>query len=293
MRRGKRSVPQSLKEYARGITGGLLFSFPLLYTMEVWWAGFIASPGQLLLLVAITYLLLLGYNRFAGMRPDVMWRSVVIESVEEMGIGLILSFAVMYMLNRIDFGQMTTDEIMGKVIVEAMAVSIGVSVGKSQLGMEESDINKNEQAEQKEKERSERKHQDSLYHTKLGNAVLALCGAIIVGSNVAPTEEVISIAFESSPNNILTMALVSLVLSAVILYFSDMRGTGGRNSNWLAYDVTFDTCISYLVGLGAAAFMLWFFGRFESVGFWVAFRQVITLGVLTSLGASAGRLLIK
>ena len=98
-----RPVSQSLKEYARGITGGLLFSFPLLYTMEMWWAGFIASPAQLMVLVAVTYLLLLGYNRFAGMREDASWRSVFVDSVEEMGIGIALSFCVLLILNRITF----------------------------------------------------------------------------------------------------------------------------------------------------------------------------------------------
>ncbi|HEX4668040.1 MAG TPA: DUF2391 family protein, partial [Chthoniobacterales bacterium] len=35
------SIGDSLREYARGIAGGLMFSLPLLYTMEVWWTGFI------------------------------------------------------------------------------------------------------------------------------------------------------------------------------------------------------------------------------------------------------------
>ncbi|TPE46451.1 TIGR02587 family membrane protein [Pontibacter mangrovi] len=288
-----RPLRQSLKEYARGITGGLLFSFPLLYTMEVWWAGFTASPQQLLLLVAVTYLLLLGYNRFAGMRPDVSWRSVMVDSVEEMGIGLLLSFAVLLMLNQIEFGQMSTDELMGKVIIEAMAVSIGVSVGTAQLGANEGDTDADQLTEQRQKEQAEREHKDSLYRSRLGSAVLALCGAILVGGNVAPTEEVIQIALDSTAGNILTMALVSLTLSAVILYFSDIKGKATENTTGQLYNFIFDTCISYLVGLMAAAFMLWFFGKFTGVSFWVGFSQSITLGVLTSLGASAGRLLIK
>jgi len=55
-----RTVSQSLREYARGVAGGLLFSLPLLYTMEVWWAGFVAHPWRLALYVAGTFLLLLG-----------------------------------------------------------------------------------------------------------------------------------------------------------------------------------------------------------------------------------------
>src|SRR5687768_4310411 len=39
----ERSITESLREYGRGVAGGLMFSLPLLYTMEVWWAGFNTS----------------------------------------------------------------------------------------------------------------------------------------------------------------------------------------------------------------------------------------------------------
>jgi putative integral membrane protein (TIGR02587 family) len=278
---GNRPVSKSLKEYARGITGGLLFSFPLLYTMEVWWAGFSATPIQLLTLVIATYLLLLGYNRYAGMRPGVTWRSVMIDSVEEMGIGLVLSFCVLLVLNRIQLTDMgMSSEMMGKVIIEAMAVSIGVSIGTAQLG---ADIEE-EDNEKLEEEKSP---------GRLGMIVLAFCGALLIGGNVAPTEEVVMLAVEAEPVHILLMALASLLLSVVVVYFSDFKGTAAKVSDDLLFWLTFDTCVSYLVALLASAFTLWFFGRFDNVSFWTAFSQTIVLGVLSSLGASAGRLLIK
>jgi Putative integral membrane protein (DUF2391) len=40
----ERSITKSLQEYGRGVAGGLMFSLPLLYTMEVWWAGFNTHP---------------------------------------------------------------------------------------------------------------------------------------------------------------------------------------------------------------------------------------------------------
>ncbi|GAA4437729.1 TIGR02587 family membrane protein [Pontibacter saemangeumensis] len=284
-----RPVSQSLKEYARGITGGLLFSFPLLYTMEMWWAGFIASPAQLMLLVAVTYLLLLGYNRFAGMREDASWRSVFVDSVEEMGIGIALSFCVLLILNRITLYDMSVEEVMSKVVIEAMAVSIGVSVGTAQLG-----VNKEEDEQGSDSLKAEgggqRGNQD---RGKVATAVLALCGAILVGGNVAPTEEILMIAVEAEPVHVLLMALVSLLLGTVVVYFSDFKGTSPKMSGHLAYTILYDTCISYLIALGASAFVLWFFGRFDNMSFWNAFAQCITLGVIASLGASAGRLLIK
>lgn len=284
-----RPVSQSLKEYARGIAGGLLFSFPLLYTMEVWWAGFIASPMQLMVLVAATYLLLLGYNRYAGMHPAVSWRSVLVDSVEEMGLGIALSFGVLLMLNRITLHGMSVEEVMGKVVIEAMAVSIGVSVGTAQLGVSEEQDKEEDDSDGKEGSGKSGKRETG----KVATAVLALCGAILVGGNVAPTEEILMIAVEAEPIHVLFMALASLVLGTVVVSFSDFKGTASRMSGDVAFNIIYDTCTSYLIALGASAFVLWFFGRFDNVSFWAAFAQCITLGVIASLGASAGRLLIK
>jgi len=283
MSTGEKTKPtqDSLKEYARGITGGLLFSFPLLYTMEVWWAGFIASPDSLLILMGVTFLLLLGYNRFAGLRPDSSWGEIMIDSVEEMGLGLVISFAVLLMLNRIHLGSMSVDEIVGKIVIEAMVVSIGVSIGTAQLGAE------------KEEEKKQQGDDMAKKNTKMSIVVLAMCGSIIIGSNVAPTEEVLLIAVEAQPLHIFIMSLVSILISIVVVFFSDFKGSYKKKPDSFIYQLTFDTCICYVVALGTSAFVLWFFDRFENMSFWVAFSQVIVLGVLSSLGASAGRFLIR
>ena len=88
-----RTIAQSLQEYGRGLAGGLMFSLPLLYTMEVWWAGFTSHPWRLALYVATTFALLLGYNYFAGLRRDSCFSEVVLDSVEEMGLGILVARA--------------------------------------------------------------------------------------------------------------------------------------------------------------------------------------------------------
>jgi uncharacterized membrane protein len=79
-------VIQSLQEYARGIIGGLLFSLPILYTMEVWWRGLVIDPSVQLLYLGITFSLLLGYNRYAGLRENASWKEIVIDSGAGAGI---------------------------------------------------------------------------------------------------------------------------------------------------------------------------------------------------------------
>ncbi|RYZ49375.1 MAG: DUF2391 family protein, partial [Sphingobacteriales bacterium] len=192
-----RTVSESMQEYARGITGGLLFSLPLLFTMEVWWAGFSIYPFQLLIYVVVTFLLLLGYNRFAGLREDASWKEVFIDSIEEIGIGFILSFVVLWNLGQIDFASMQSEEIMGKIIIETMTVAIGVSVGTAQLG------GAGEQSDGGES-KADVSAEAGTSNTD-GKLLLALCGSILIAGNVAPTEEIPMIAYETTPLRLLAM----------------------------------------------------------------------------------------
>lgn len=282
-------IKESLAEYAQGVIGGLLFSFPLLYTMEIWYAGFMAQPYQLIVMMLATFLLLLGYNRFAGMHPGTSWKNVVIDSFEEMGIGLVMSFCILLMLNRIQLGENSLDEIMGKVITEAMFVSIGVSIGTAQLGNSAQEEQEEEDTEPSEGEKAGMDRRSG----KVALVMLALCGSIIVGGSVAPTEEVLLIAVEAKPYHILVIALASILLSLIVCYFSDFKGIDRPDDQPTLYEIVFETCLTYCTALIASAFVIWYFFGFSDTGFWNILAQCIVLGLIASLGASAGRLLIK
>lgn len=267
-------ISDTLKEYGRGVAGGLLFSLPLLYTMEVWWTGFTASPYRLIAFVVTTFGLLLLYNRYAGMHEDATFRDIVLDSFEEMALGVCLSASVLWMLGRIRPDD-SLREVVGKVVVEAMIAAIGVSVGTAQLGG---------QANEDDDARGE---------SLAGQLAIALCGAFLVGANVAPTEEILVIAIESEPIRLLAIVLFSLALSVTILVHSDFRQARPFSSfrglpGWL-----FTGATTYLVAAFTSACLLWFFGRFEGVHFEVAVAQIVVLSLPAALGASAGRLLIQ
>jgi len=127
------STGESLREYARGLAGGLLFSLPILYTMEMWWTGFLATPLRLLAGVVVTFCLLILYNLFAGLREDASFSEVAIDSVEEMGLGLAAASLLLFLLGRISLS-MEPLEIVGKIVAEGLVMSIGVSIGTAQFG---------------------------------------------------------------------------------------------------------------------------------------------------------------
>ncbi|HWT00241.1 MAG TPA: TIGR02587 family membrane protein [Pyrinomonadaceae bacterium] len=273
-----RPIGKSIEEYGRGVIGGLIFSLPLLYTMEVWWAGFSAHPLHLVLYVLATFGLLLGYNYYAGIRHDANWLEVVIDSVEEMGLGLLISASALLLLGRISL-DMTASEIAGKIVIEAMTVAIGVSVGTAQLG----GTNGNSDT-------GEGPGGDAHFG---GQLVIALCGAVLFAANVAPTEEIVMIASEISSWKLLLLALVSLVLGAVILFKIDFTCAQRLSPASGPAAIVIGSIITYAVALAASAMILWFFGRFDGQALVTCVAQTVVLGVAATLGASAGRLLLQ
>ena len=283
-----RPVTESLQEYARGVAGGLLFSLPLLYTMEVWWAGFISHPWRLAVYVLATFVLLLGYNQFAGLRHDNSFGEVVIDSVEEMGIGLVVAAVVLWLLGRVTFG-MSATEAVGQIVVEAMTVAIGVSVGTAQFGAADDDVGADDNSAGAGAGGGAA---GGARHFG-GQVVVSLCGAVLFASNLAPTEEIVQIAIEISAWRLLGLALLSLALAALILYYSEFAGAGRHVRFDRHHDVLVGTVVTYAVALSASALILWFFGRFDGCSLAVAAGQTVVLGVAATLGSSAGRLLLQ
>lgn len=289
----------SLEEYGRGIAGGLLFSLPLLYTMEMWWAGFVTNPLRLLLYVFVTFVLLLAYNFYAGLRDGTGFLEIAIDSIEEMGIGMMFSIFILWLLGRIHSG-MPLEEISGKIIIEAMTIAIGVSVGTAQLGADENQGDDGEKsnrekpsAEKSSAKKSDSKRPQTDSPDYLEQVALALCGAVLIASNVAPTEEVVLLATETSPLHLLGIALFSFALCVVILHYSGFSGSKKHVAAHGFFEIARGAITCYAVALAASIGLCWFFGHFDGVSFGIMAALSVVLAFPATLGASAGRLLLQ
>ncbi len=276
--RAGRTTGESFREYGRGVAGGLLFSLPLLYTMEVWQAGFLMPPHRQLAMVLLALVLLLGYNRYAGLHPDTTWTEVAVDSIEEMGIGLLLSAAVLLLIGRITAEQ-DAGEVIGRIVVEAVTVAIGVSVGTAQLGTGSGSARPG--------------MQDRGDGSIGGQLTLAFCGAVLFAANVAPTEEIVRIGAELPGFHLAALGVATMVVAALILYFSDFRGARRWARAQGGGAMFRGVVVTYAVGLIASAGILWLFGRFDGVGPAAIAGQTVALGVASTIGASAGRLLLQ
>lgn len=274
-------INQTLKEYGRGLGGGLLFSLPMLYTMEIWSTGFLAGPARLAIYLTGGISLLMAYNHFVGLREDPTLSESLFEALEEMGIGFIVTALILWLIGLLKPG-MSRQEIIGKIVVESLTVAIGISIGKSQLGSN---------GRGGHKAGLEGSAPDVNFWAQLA---IAFCGAILIASNVAPTEEILVIAVATSPMHLILISLFSMGIGAAILYFSDFTGSdesvakpqGGK-------DILAGVILMYSVALVVSACMLWFFGRLEGLSLFMVVSEIVVLSFPGALGASAGRLLLQ
>lgn len=292
-----------MREYGRGIAGGLLVSLPLLYTQEVWHAGFSWHPARLILYVVATFVLLLGYNRYAGLHADASFAEVAIDSVEEMGLGMLIAALILWLIGRVTLDR-DVSEVIGQIVMEAMQVAVGVSIGTAQLGEGSPRDGSDGGRDQKQKKHrgGEQSGWDSEGETPSrerrdapgfrAQAVIAICGAVLIAGNVAPTDEITIIAITSSPWRILALAALSIAIAISILYFSEFRGSKHLSSNRTWSNIITGAVLTYAVALATSAAMLWFFDRFEHNAIGICIAQTVVLAVAASLGASAGRLLL-
>jgi putative integral membrane protein (TIGR02587 family) len=270
-----RPIRSSLGEYGRGVAGGLIFSMPLLYTMELWQAGHRIGPARLIGGVLATFVLLLGYNRYAGLREDASFIEVAIDSVEEFGIGLLLSAGMFWLMGLIGNERPTVIQI-ERLVVEALLAAIGVSVGTAQLDSSEDDSGIQED--------------DGDDHSLASDMTLSSCGALLLATSIAATDEVPIIAAATTSAKLMLMLAASLLLATVILAYSQQRERGIRQGRLeLAVAVALTVSVALLV----SAALLWFFDRFEDQSLYSCIAQTVVLAVPSSLGAAAGRLLLQ
>ncbi|MBK1884478.1 TIGR02587 family membrane protein [Luteolibacter pohnpeiensis] len=275
-----RTIPESMREYGRGIVGGIMFSLPLIYTMEVWRAGLLLHPARIIAYMGVTFVLLIAYNRHAGLRRDATWLEVLIDSIEEMGLGLVISALILWLMGRFNH-DLPPSEIIAMVAMEAMTVAIGVSVGTAQLGADDGGDSGS----------SDEGKQDGGGYS--GQCAVALCGAVLFAANIAPTDEISVLAMQLSATQLLVISLVTLTLGAWVLHYSDFHNAGTRVAVDSRFEKIRGTISTYAIALLASVGALFFFGRLDQQSLAQCLAMTVVLALPSVLGASAGRLLLQ
>ena len=262
--------------YARGIVGALLIGMPTLMTMEMWWGGFTIPTPRLLLLLVVNFGVLLVLQHYSGLHPRKTALGQLRAALVAAAIGLLVSAAILLVLGILRHDTTLRDAI-GKIALESVPVSIGASIAVSQFD------DHGEETEQ-------RRRGGYLFPS----IAMGIAGAMVFGFNEAATEEPMILGDELTWMHAVAIVIVSLVVVFGISYAVGKRRLEMEpfSRAWIAFYVR-ESVATYVVAMLIAAYLLWTFGRVGAdTALSPTVHMVLALGLVTTLGATAGELLI-
>jgi putative integral membrane protein (TIGR02587 family) len=117
-------------------------------------------------------------------------------------------------------------------------------------------------------------------------------GAVYLALSVAPTQEMVLIAYRMNTAHAITLALGSIALLHVFAYVLEFRGQKAVSpgATWWSLLLRF-AIAGYAIVLLLSAYLLWTFGRFTGTASSWRIIECVVLGFPASAGAAAARLI--
>ena len=259
-------------DLAHDFGGAILFSFPLLMTMEMWWLGFYMDRSRLALFLAISFSIVLGLSYFEG--GEETFKIEMLDALVACATGYTVSFVMLSLFGIIKPG-MSLDEIVGKISLHAVPGSIGAILARRLLDVEET---------KKEKRRQQG------YGAKV---FLMGVGAIFLAFQLAPTEEMVLIGHRMTAWHAIALAVVSLcIMQAFLCSVERGRGLSIFSAGLFWKVLLHFTIVGYATALLISLYVLWTFGRLDGAAASELIMATLVLGFPAALGASAARLIL-
>lgn len=261
---------------ARAFGGAIVFSLPLLMTMEMWRLGAYMPPARLALLIVAWIPLLVGLSAVAGFERTLRLKHDALDAFVAIAIGSVAAAAVLFLLGVLH-GGVALREAVGMIALQALPGSMGALLASSQLGADDA--------------RDER--QEERRDTWGGEMFLMAVGALFLALNIAPTEEIVLLGAMMSPVQSIAAVAVSLVIMHAFVYALEFSGQASISPDTpLASVFLRYTIVGYAIVLTLCALTLWAFGRFDGTPVAEAVGMMVALGLPAAIGGAAARLLL-
>ncbi len=272
----KSDAAAALSGLGRGFGGALIFALPVLMTMEMWELGFYMERWRLALLMLLNIPLLTCLSYHAGFEETFNLTEDARDAMIAYGIGILASAVILAIFNILTPDQ-PLEEIAGKIALQSVPASIGALLGRSQLGGDQSGEVRGGRAP-----------------GYLSELFLMAIGALFLGLNVAPTDEMVLISYKMTEWHALGLIALSLLLMHGFVYAVAFRGgevAAEAGSLWGGAFFRF-TLVGYAIALLISLYVLWTFGRTDGLSFAQTLMAVSVLGFPAAIGAAAARLIL-
>lgn len=245
----------------------------MLMTMELWEIGFYVHPLKLALLLLVSLPLLTGLSWISGFEPTSSLGDRIVDAFAAIFVAALMSVVILALFGVIG-PDMPLREIIGKVSLQTFAGSFGAELARSQLS-----------GGSPTAEREQRSYPATL--------LVMAAGAIFLGLNTAPTEEIILISYMMGPWREISLIVLSIALMHGFVYAVSFRGEPQRAPGatfwmlFLRYSI-----VGYALVLAISLYLLWTFGRTDGTGVEETVSACVVLGFPCAIGAAASRLIL-
>lgn len=274
---------RALRDFARAAGGALIFALPMLMTMELWWLGFTLDRGRLAVLVVSVLPLMVLLSRQIGFEETRRWLDDVLDGLIALFTGALVCSLLLILFGALRL-DMPTDEILGKIAIQMVPAGIGALLAKSQFGGEPGD----------EEDQSGGGGAAAAPRESYGGELFLMAvGALFLGFNVAPTEEMILISFRITPWHAVALVVVSLALMHAFVFavgFSGGSAIGPHETGFGAFIRM--TLPGYAIALAISLYLLWIFARTDDLTPGGIAMAAVVLGFPAAIGAAAARLIL-
>lgn len=258
----------------RAIGGALIFSLPMMMTLEMWEIGFDIDPLRLLILILFSLPLWVGVSSIVGFEKTKGRLDDLRDVLIAYAIGFFTCALILSILGIVTRG-LSLGAIFSMLLLQAVPASLGALLGRSLIrgGDEE---NKEEL--------------DRGYHHEL---IILLTGSLFLAFNMAPTEGIILISYKMEYGHMCALLLFTLVLMHLFeLSNPDISSTSLRSWKTHGYLFVRFTSTGYLLAFIMSLFMLWVLGRTEGESVNDVINSTLVLSFPAAIGAAAARLIM-
>jgi putative integral membrane protein (TIGR02587 family) len=224
----------------------------------------------------VNFGVLLILQHYSGLHPRKTALGQFRAALVAMGMGIVIAAIVLLVLAVLRHDTALRD-LVGKIALQSVPGGIGASIAVTHFD-EHTGV-------------TEARREEALFFPSIA---IGIAGAMVFGFNLGATEEPMIVGEQLTWMHALGIVLLSLVVVFGISYAVGKRRLGIEpfNRKWIGFYVR-EALATYVVALLIAAYILWTFGRIDAdTGLAPAMHIVISLGIVTALGATVGELLI-
>ncbi|MFN3837401.1 MAG: TIGR02587 family membrane protein [Brevundimonas sp.] len=258
-------------DLGRAFAGALVFNIPLLMTMEMWEQGVVMGRWRLLAFILCGLPLLYGLSYYAGFSKRRGLVNDTLDTAVALAVGVITASALLILFGVVEWDA-PPREALGMVALQAVPGAMGALLARRQLSGSGGGDTDEGQA------------------SYFGELFLMAAGALFFALNIAPTEEMILIAYKASPVHVLALIAVSILLLHLIVFKAGFAGQEEADRPAAAF--LHFTLPGYAIALGISLFVLILFGRADGHSVAGVVQTTIVLGFPAAIGAAAARLLV-